>query len=346
MSALFDPVAAHQDRLHEAYVEQRRRGVAAVFELLSRRLPGTAAATSMEAFARLTREDQERLLMHPLVHEWWYRLSSSYKAGDVAAITRVLPELDRLLAAQSEDVHAPHGVARVPGTSIEVGAEHPWAVELLERQNELDPAPGYDTGDLEPLAVDEVDLAHLAAALDLLAQSWPDMRAEITDYVRLIVPFRSAQKYAFTNTVWQGAIFLAEPFSDPVLTTERLVHECSHLRLNLIMAHERLHEHDWAATVRSPFRKGLRPVTGLYHGAFVFTRVAVAMSRLADSTGDERYAARIPDVAGKVRESLTTLLGGDVRLTPVGRELLMHIDRTLDEVAAPVADAVAVATTT
>lgn len=344
MPALFDPVASHDDDLFAAYVEQRRRGLSAVLESLTRRLPDAASAkSSLAAFEGFSPEDQQQLLMHPLTHEWWHRLSLCFKAGDGVAITRVLPEFDNLLEAYERGVTP---ARQLRGSSIEVGADHPWTVELLRKQNELDPAPGFEVGDLEPAAVDASDLSDLAASLDMLAQSWPEMRQEISDYVRLIVPFRSAQKYAFTNTVWQGAIFLAKPFSDPVLTTERLVHECSHLRLNLVMSHERLHEHDWTAAVKSPFRAGLRPVTGLYHGAFVFSRVAVAMSRLAASTGDDRYAARIPDVVGKVRESLVTLCGGDVLLTATGRELLARIEKVIDDLEVGVDGAAALVTTT
>jgi HEXXH motif-containing protein len=92
------------------------------------------------------------------------------------------------------------------------------------------------------------------------------------------------------------------------------------------MAVERLHEHSWDDRVQSPFRAGPRPVTGLYHGAFVVTRAAAAMDRIVRATDDPAFRARTPVPLRQVDEALRTI-HVQVELTSSGRQLIDHIER-------------------
>jgi HEXXH motif-containing protein len=171
----------------------------------------------------------------------------------------------------------------------------------------------------------------LEACFEQLAVGWPAMRAEIESSVRLIVPVRTNRITAFSNTAWQGAVFLRDDFDDPLFLVERLVHESSHLRLNAVMAFAALHEHAWDDRVESPFRAGPRPVSGLMHGALVFTRAAEALLRVSrDSPQEQRGAARALALLIKVRDALVPLRSA-VRLTECGKRLVSEIDTACTE---------------
>lgn len=160
------------------------------------------------------------------------------------------------------------------------------------------------------------------------------MYEEITTSVSLVVPIRSSRTAAFSNTAWQGAVFLRDDFSDPLFLVERLVHEASHLHLNAVMARTPLHTHAWDDHVESPFRNGPRPVTGLLHGVFVFTRAAEALLRTSAGTPDaERGARQARALVDKVSVAMTTVRSS-VRLTEAGRHLIDDTERAHDAVRA------------
>lgn len=207
----------------------------------------------------------------------------------------------------------------VPQTTLLVGATDSWTGDFLDELSRDAERPDH----LRPTTVSQADLDCLAEALAVMGACWPEMRAEFLRHVRLLVPFQSDWRQSFTNTSFQGAVFVRNDFNDPVLLLDRLVHEASHLRLNVIMAVELLHHHGFDDKVSSPFRAGLRPFTGLYHGAFVFTRVCMALDRAAEVTGDMRYAERIAGMLSSVEEALLTLKEGN--LTATGTDLLLEI---------------------
>jgi HEXXH motif-containing protein len=221
----------------------------------------------------------------------------------------------------------------VPGTSIEVDATDPWITEFLEEENHERPSPGRTVDDVRGTPPDDEFLQRVAAALRLMGSAWHPMYQEVVDYVRLLIPFGSAVRAAFTNVTWHGAVFLRDTVRDDAANIERLTHETSHLRLNLVMTRTRLHEHSMAERVPSPFRAGPRPITGLYHGAFVVTRAATALDAVARATGDERYARRVPILLTQVSLAAQTLRR-EVRLTSEGDDLLGAIEARLETLTA------------
>ncbi|MFI6172492.1 aKG-HExxH-type peptide beta-hydroxylase [Nocardia sp. NPDC051052] len=198
---------------------------------------------------------------------------------------------------------------RLPAMLIEIGA---------------DPS-GFATETVAPVTPTSKMREQLAACFERLGARWPEIRAEIEESVRLIVPIRSRRTSAFSNTAWQGAVFLRDDFADPLFLVERLVHESSHIRLNAAMVFSPLHHHAWDDRVDSPFRAGPRPVTGLIHGAFVFTRAAEALLRVSVETPSaHRGAAQARALLDKVSNALATVRSA-VRLTDHGECLIGEI---------------------
>lgn len=185
----------------------------------------------------------------------------------------------------------------------------------------------FSTEHVRPVTAGHALTHRFEDVCDRLRAAWPSMHDEITANVSLVVPIHSLQTAAFSNTAWQGAVFLRDDFTDPLFLAERLVHESSHLRLNAVMAVTDLHTHSWDERVDSPFRNGPRPVAGLLHGAFVFTRAAEALLRISEGTGDaERGARQAKALVEKVDIALRTVRVA-VRLTDEGLDFMNDIDR-------------------
>lgn len=213
-----------------------------------------------------------------------------------------------------------HTVLHEIGTQISGG--EPFLKEYLNVWNE-NFSPESKISLFETIS--EIKKKHIEECLTLLNQTWPEFTTEFQGHVQLIVPFVGGERHAFTTTVWPGAIFISDNFGKKIFTIERLVHEASHLRLNAIMSKDPLHLYGPEYTVPSPFREGPRPVIGLYHGIFVFTRVAQAMVKIYKNTGEELYAQRIPFLVSQVNEAIQTFKTHDLKLTLIGKSLLEEI---------------------
>lgn len=236
-----------------------------------------------------------------------------------------------LLGRTSDDARL---VARpgIEATRLEVDGSDPWIAAFLAHLNITDPPAGESVGDAVTVDPSPLFLSRVGAAVRALEAHWPEMYRELLDNVRLIVPFRSRFKLSFTNTAMLGAIYLNHDIEDVPTLLDFIVHETSHLRLNMYMEVEKVHEHSQEERVRSPFRAGPRPVNGLYHGVFVFARVAEALQRLSRATAVAGYGARLGDTLPKLRDGLDEV-AANVRLTAAGRDLFTAIRQRHDAVA-------------
>ncbi|WP_176543385.1 aKG-HExxH-type peptide beta-hydroxylase [Bacillus thuringiensis] len=170
---------------------------------------------------------------------------------------------------------------------------------------------------------------HISESLEILESVWRGFKAEFNSHVSLVIPFTANGIDAFTNSKWPKAIFISNNYSNIPYTIERIVHETSHLRLNRINIKDRLHLHDDSYTVPSPFRKGPRPVIGLIHGIYVFTRVAHAMSKIFKETGEKIYIDRIAFIIKQVTEAIG-ILEERVKVTPLCRDMIKEMKNEID----------------
>jgi HEXXH motif-containing protein len=394
------PVPVAADRFATGFLQRREHALELLVDSIAGRLGGpeaTLVASAGRLFQRLPTLARQRVLLDPLFHHWWLRISQGYRAGDRKALAAWAPALGRFLVVPAllhelwpEDgfllptggkqelrfpgharylrLRAPaptvqldrrNGAMRVTGhgfdqlvplhdllelrdpprnpllqdrqvlegTGIEIDGGDPWVADFMA---ELDTtSPPSDAEPLRPAKVSPEQARRVAAAHAFLRRCWPAMATEVEDYVRLVVLFAGGGRDAFSNTAWQGAIFLSTDLARQAFNLERLVHETSHLRLNLVMSEIRLHEHAWSDTVPSPFRAGPRPVAGLYHGAVVFTRVAMALDRAFRLSGEPAYQARLPRILRQVDQALETI-DQRVTLTPAGRTLLDQVAAETD----------------
>ncbi|MGW4795164.1 aKG-HExxH-type peptide beta-hydroxylase [Nonomuraea sp. NPDC004297] len=236
---------------------------------------------------------------------------------------------------------------RLAGTATILDSADPWIGESIARHNRASASPRYPARDVEPAHVTEAVRDAFDDAAALIARSWPACHAELASHVRLVVPFTSELMAGWTPVNQLGAIYVraatqpvrvaadstaALPPAD--YTAERLVHESAHTRLNVLSLHEPLFvakgQHE---LLPSPLRKDLRPAAGVYHAAFVLSRVVAFMRRAAALTGAGHYAERA-DQCRRDLHAAAESLRRTVALSAYGRSLLEQACAGAEETAA------------
>ncbi|MCC6735154.1 MAG: hypothetical protein IT534_03370 [Bauldia sp.] len=181
----------------------------------------------------------------------------------------------------------------------------------------------FDTDADRPFRVRPPAPAHAAAAmgeietaLDVLRRHDPVFHDDIVATQRVIVlaePVRGTHSFGAASTffLWGLSIFNAEARRDVVGMLDVLVHESGHLLLFGLAGGEALAENG-AEKHQSPLRRDPRPIEGIFHAAFVATRVHAALTRLLASPGLDGTiatgAAKERDASGTAgRKGLATL---------------------------------------
>jgi len=190
-----------------------------------------------------------------------------------------------------------------------------------DRPFQVEPAAPADAG----AAMTEVD-----TALDFLRRHDPEFHADVLATQRVIVlarPMRGATSFGAASTffLWGLSIVNAEPRRDLVSMLDILIHESGHLLLFGLAGGEALAENG-AERHASPLRRDPRPIEGIFHAAFVATRVHAAFTRLLGRSGiDEVVAtslAREREASGKAGRAGLATLAEHAIPTARGREIL------------------------
>ena len=202
-------------------------------------------------------------------------------------------------------------------------ALHAWERELLvevrgTRVQKVAPPS------LFPLLETDLQSLHDGAmqALALIGAVDAEMHAEITAHVSLIKLFNGAGVEGFSSPKAFGAIWLRLPEPDKEISwfLEHLVHECSHLHLNALLALDPLLINPQEIH-HAPIRPDPRPLFQVLHGTFVLWRNCRVHRRLV-----EQYPElALQDVLAEFEVQLARgrdVIAAHIRPTERGRLLL------------------------
>ena len=163
-------------------------------------------------------------------------------------------------------------------------AIHAWETGLIREVRSTQVA---DQAPLEffPLLGAETAEWHATAlrALELIGEVDPEMAAEIRTHVALIKLFQGDGMEGLSSPKAFGAIWLKAPEPERALAwfLEHLVHECSHLHLNNLMAFDPVLTNPMEIH-QAPIRPDPRPMFQVLHGTFVLARNCRVHGRLQD----------------------------------------------------------------
>jgi len=222
---------------------------------------------------------------------------------------------------------------RVLSQGLEVDAGEEWVELLFRSVNGKEQASGRSENYLQQIdPIPDVLLANFETACSLIEEVWPELWQELLTYTQVIVPYESNFSSTFTEASFMGAVFMAEsrqPFADDLYTAEHLLHEHSHLRLTLVLDVDQMFVPLQADSLhQSPFRRDPRPLSGIFHGAFVFARIAKFLAKGLCIGKEERYRKRLAEVLNDLEAALLTL-EQNASFTERGQHLMEEMNRLL-----------------
>lgn len=263
-------------------------------------------AAAIDQIRALPEPARRRLLCGPSFSIWMadaIRAIGNLDPAELAACQAALPTV---LADPMMPDLADRTLPSIPA----VGGGNQLLASFIERINAADLARG-GRGDVVISQAPE----HIALVRELLAlieRSWPELDREIREVIGTVVPFRSGTKTAITNASMHGTLLIRVPFEDDAIALDRFVHEAAHVLLNLALEVRPCHTGPPGATMPSPFRGGPRPIEGVLHGVFVFTRAAAAVARAQGALTSPASAVR------RMQRSLTIISSGLLMLDEYG----------------------------
>ena len=209
------------------------------------------------------------------------------------------------------------------GCTTESIALHAWERQLLDevRATRVEGVPPLH---FFPLLETDLRPLHAAAmeALAMIGEVDPDMHAEIESHVSLIKLFTGRGIEGLSSPKAFGAIWLRMPEAGQEIPwfLEHLVHECSHLHLNALLALDPIltNPND---IHKAPIRPDPRPLFQVLHGTFVLAR---------NRRVHRRLVARHPELGletalGRFEEQFASglaVVSESLKPTPRGRRLL------------------------
>ena len=164
-------------------------------------------------------------------------------------------------------------------------------------------------------------------AMNIIAKADSDLLTEINVFVSIINLVKSKVNVGATSPKFFGAIYLSLPDDllhlHQLMLIEHLVHETSHLYLNTVLAHDPLVLNETQERFISPIRSDLRPMLGIYHAAFVLSRVLRVFKRMQNQKlyDDQALNLSIDSLTKKYEEAFDTASQNAV-LTQLGKQIL------------------------
>jgi len=172
---------------------------------------------------------------------------------------------------------------------LESVATQDWEGPLL-REIRGTQVAGVAALEVFPLLEEDLSPYHgaLKQALYLIQEVDPEMHGEIQTHVGIVKLFDGRGIEGLSTPKAFGAIWLKAPGPENALVwfLEHLVHECSHLHLNAMMAFDPLLNNPNEIN-RSPIRPDPRPMFQVLHATFVLSR---------NKRVHERLHARFPEL--------------------------------------------------
>lgn len=173
-------------------------------------------------------------------------------------------------------------------------------------------------------------------ALEIIEELDPSMRKEI-EFISPFIQFiqdpsaHPDKVVSFSDNIVPGALYVSirksKGFIDPYDLADSIIHEHRHQKLYLLEQFVPVVSAD-TPLILSPWRKELRPVSGVFHGVFVFHQLKKYWQQVyKNRTGDLQEKAKSQmDFSGKsLAKALKTLKTSPI--TKVGRKILDEFER-------------------
>jgi HEXXH motif-containing protein len=174
-------------------------------------------------------------------------------------------------------------------------------------------------------------VANLRGALELISRHLPDLSAEISMLMQLLVPVGTfADKHVSASYAEVVGTAYLSLHPDPMTMAEAIVHEFSHNKLNALLSIEPVLDNAHSAGHASPVRPDRRPLLGVLLAAHAFIPVARLYEQMLASgdplAGRSGFVERYHEIVAGNHDAIDTLrrLG---KPTAGGAHLLSELSR-------------------
>lgn len=184
--------------------------------------------------------------------------------------------------------------------------------------------PRLDVFPLVHWAKDDFPPPVFYRSLDLLKTLDHSLFLEVQSYVSRIKFFSSNSLNSVTSPRYFGAIYMRLPFAEEDQETfflDTLVHETSHLHLFAIMDRNILILNDEQDLYSSPLKRDKRPMIGVFHAAFVLSRMVRILRCYCNAYPNKEYAKNLLEEREKRLEKGMSTISTEAQLTKEGKKL-------------------------
>ncbi|MFB5762309.1 aKG-HExxH-type peptide beta-hydroxylase [Paenibacillus medicaginis] len=216
---------------------------------------------------------------------------------------------------------------------IQFGGSDPLVEAFLEQElPEIIQSYGKEKPSFPAIrSVPLADMWYYEKAMDLIKEVWPQMYREASAHVRAVYLLDTREIGALTHNLFQGAVFMSHR-SNLMWTTENLIHEFGHARLDQLFELDDLLLNSPEERVPSPWREDLRPLKGVLHGLFVFVRIGLWYELAGAAVPHPDIPVRMQEVLAQIRQALD-VLGQHARWTALGEQLFSELAEQYDRLA-------------
>lgn len=165
----------------------------------------------------------------------------------------------------------------------------------------------------EDLAIYQGDIK---TAISLLEEADPDMAAEFNELIQSIYLFNGKAIIGGTLSSCLGAMSISLPdLSIPSTATkfgydayflEHFVHELSHNLLNVMMSVDKVVLNSMEESFKAPLRTDLRHMYGVFHAAFVVSRM-IRVFRALDAKGYTKFGGLVSHFEPRLQSGLSVI---------------------------------------
>jgi HEXXH motif-containing protein len=283
------------------------------------------APTRQELISAL-REAPEALIFHPDFFDWYFEIRDRVGEDDEEGVIRQLDRIEGVFASVRRSQARAESHRQVLSVALDLGGVTETASVSRAAETARDMGGSGTHFRLVQDSSPETRV-HVAAALSLLQDLWPEAHEELAVTVQQLALFEDDALESFADFRRHGSIFIHAGFlKNPVLLAEFLVHEGGHVRLNTVLSIRPMFLNPSDARYSTPLRKDPRPMFGAFHQMFVLCRILEFYRRLSRRrTG---YEAKVEEVRTKL-QSGWELVREHAQLTEPGEGVVSSIEQTL-----------------
>jgi hypothetical protein len=268
-------------------------------------------------------------LYHPTCFQWHYQIKKHTKSQNKDELEKLIGLFPNVMERVNLSISQSHNNFHLYGINIDLDVLNEDYVSTANRANSMIQsarAKDFDHEDIDKEIskpkenLDPEDLSNIISSFKIIQEFWPEIFNEIDIFIRKYVFFSCKGTLGFADVHSHGMIASQiDQISDITKLAELIIHESSHVRLNVAMTFNKYYQNDEKKLYNTPLREDPRPMYGLFHQLFVLTRLDEFYYRLNGTKfqNDDHY-----HLINKQKNMALKNILDNAQLTDIGKTLV------------------------